>query len=377
MMFNTLVCLFDEHNEVNILLVEKFKIKNLVLLVSEYDKDSKKIYSQMFPDCIVEIRKVENQDIESIKMILEKYKNVLVNLTGGEKLDSLILSRAASELNIDSIYVDLVNKKRYIFTNDFRIVSEPLKDMSIKEITELSGVKIIDESSYLIEKSEILNITKIIQSNIEIWHKHKQKLYNNNTFIHNYRDSYRVIINRRNLEEEEVKLVDTSLKYLSDINGIEYFEENDQIVVDFKNNYLKGFLFKSGTWLEVLTHLIVKEIDQVDETKSGVIFCWSNNAKEVRNELDVIAIRDSVLVCISCKDSEKYDEDALNELKVYSDRLGGEDAIKILVATKKPSKVTVNNRAKEMGINLVIMGKDIEMFKKKIENIITEKKYPL
>ncbi|WP_207706252.1 DUF1887 family CARF protein [Clostridium sp. HBUAS56017] len=376
-MFNTLVCLFDEHNEVNILLVEKFKIKNLVLLVSEYDKDSKKIYSQMFPDCIVEIRKVENQDIESIKMILEKYKNVLVNLTGGEKLDSLILSRAASELNIDSIYVDLVNKKRYIFTNDFRIVSEPLKDISIKEITELSGVKIIDESSYLIEKSEILNITKIIQSNIEIWHKHKQKLYDNNTFIHNYRDSYRVIINRRNLEEEEVKLVDTSLKYLSDINGIEYFEENDQIVVDFKNNYLKGFLFKSGTWLEVLTHLIVKEIDQVDETKSGVIFCWSNNAKEVRNELDVIAIRDSVLVCISCKDSEKYDEDALNELKVYSDRLGGEDAIKILVATKKPSKVTVNNRAKEMGINLVIMGKDIEMFKKKIENIITEKKYPL
>jgi hypothetical protein len=75
----------------------------------------------MFPDCIVEIRKVENQDIESIKMILEKYKNVLVNLTRGEKLDSLILSRAASELNIDSIYVDLVNKKRYIFTKEKRI----------------------------------------------------------------------------------------------------------------------------------------------------------------------------------------------------------------------------------------------------------------
>ena len=30
--------------------------------------------------------------------------------------------------------------------------------------------------------------------------------------------------------------------------------------------------------------------------------------QKIRNELDVIAVKDSVLICISCKDSEKYDE---------------------------------------------------------------------
>ncbi|ETJ28948.1 hypothetical protein Q604_UNBC16505G0001, partial [human gut metagenome] len=34
--------------------------------------------------------------------------------------------------------------------------------------------------------------------------------------------------------------------------------------------------------------------------------------RKVRNELDVLAVKDSVFICISCKDSEKYDEDALN-----------------------------------------------------------------
>lgn len=373
MIFDTLICLQDEHNEVNILLVEKFKIKKLVLIDVEYKEDFKEVYLQIIPNCIVEVEKIKKGDIDGIKHILKKYKNVLVNLTGGDRLNSLVLLRSASELSINSIYVDLSNKTRYIFTEDFRVVNEQLKDMTIKEMTEISGINIIDESSCLIDKEGILDITKIIQNNMETWHRYKQKLYDNNTFIHDYRDPFKVIINKRNLEKEEMYLVDNSLKYLSRINGIEYFEKKDDIVVNFKNSYLKGFLFKSGTWLEVFTHLIVKEIDEVDETKSGVVFSWSNQAKEVRNELDVIAIKDSILICISCKDSERYDEDALNELKVYSDRLGGEESIKILVATKKPSKGTVINRAKEMGINLVIIDRDIEVFKNKMRDVIINK----
>ena len=136
-------------------------------------------------------------------------------------------------------------------------------------------------------------------------------------------------------------MVKKALKYFKRIDGLEYSEERDKINVEFKNNYLKGFLFKSGTWLEVVTHLVMKEIAQVDETRSGLVFNWSKDATEVRNELDVVSIKDSILICISCKDSEKYDEDALNELQVYSERLGGENVIKILVATKPPLKILI------------------------------------
>ena len=73
------------------------------------------------------------------------------------------------------------------------------------------------------------------------------------------------------------------------------------------------------------------------------------------------------------KDSDKYDEDALNELQVYSERLGGRNAIKILVATKQPVKKTVLDRAKEMNINIVILDKNIDIFKKVLIDLIKKK----
>ena len=88
--------------------------------------------------------------------------------------------------------------------------------------------------------------------------------------------------------------------------------------------------------------------------------------------MDVLAVKDSVLICISCKDSEKYDENALNELAVYSDRLGGKKTRKILVATKPPCKECVMNRAKAMNIDIVVLERNIEKFKKTLIEIINK-----
>ena len=158
---------------------------------------------------------------------------------------------------------------------------------------------------------------------MDIWHKYKQKLYDNNIFKHDYKDTSRISINKCLVESEELKLIYNILNYLREKNEVEFIEDKDNIEVLFKNDYLKGFIFKSGTWLEVLTTLVVQSIEDIDEVKSGLTFYWGDDLKRVRNELDVVAIRDSVLICISCKDSDKYDEDALNELQVYSERLGG------------------------------------------------------
>ena len=58
---------------------------------------------------------------------------------------------------------------------------------------------------------------------------------------------------------------------------------------------LKGFIFKSGTWLEVLTKNIIEEIKSIDDIKSGLLFLWNDKESRVKNELDVVAIKDSVL----------------------------------------------------------------------------------
>ena len=177
-------------------------------------------------------------------------------------------------------------------------------------------------------------------------------------------------MNLYELNEEEINILNKVVNYIKNLGSIDYFKNKNKMIIKFKNNYLKGFIFKSGTWLEVITKLIIEEIRDIDEVKSGVEFYWRSDDKLVKNELDVVAVKDSILLCISCKDSDKYDENALNELEVYSDKIGGENVIKILVSTKDPIKKTVITRAKEMNINLVVLNNNLNEFREKLRVIV-------
>lgn len=378
MKFNLLINQLDEHNEVGILLAQKYKIKSVVMLYRNKEKKKLDKFKQLYLDLNkIEVidELIDEDNYDNLKNIISKYKQkeIIINLTSGNRITSLIMLKIAIELNLQCVYVDLLKKRRYIFDKGYRIIEQPLEDISISDAIHLSGANITLDSTSLAEKSDIQEFTKAILSNLDIWHRYKQKLYDNNIFKHDYKDTSKININKCLVEAEELKLIHSILNYLKEKNEIEFIEDKDNIEVVFKNDYLKGFIFKSGTWLEVVTTLVVQSIKDIDEVKSGLIFYWGDDLKRVRNELDVVAIRDSVLICISCKDSDKYDEDALNELQVYSERLGGRNAIKILVATKQPVKKTVMDRAKEMNINIVILDKNIDIFKKVLIDLIKKK----
>ncbi len=378
MKFNLLINQLDEHNEVGILLAQKYKIKSVVMLYRKKEKKKLDKFKELYLDLNrIEVidELIEEDNYDNLKNIISKYKEeeIIINLTGGNRITSLIMLKIAIELNIQCVYVDLLKKRRYIFNKEYRIIEQSLEDISISDAIHLSGANITLDSTSLAEKSDIQEFTKAILSNLDIWHKYKQKLYDNNIFKHDYKDTSRININKYLVETEELKIIYSILNCLKEKNEVEFVEDKDNIEVLFKNDYLKGFIFKSGTWLEVLTTLVVQSIEDIDEVKSGLIFYWGDDLKRVRNELDIVAIRDSVLICISCKDSDKYDEDALNELQVYSERLGGRNVIKILVATKQPVKKTVIDRAKEMNINIVILDKNIDVFKKVLVELIKKK----
>ncbi|MGL5243707.1 MAG: Card1-like endonuclease domain-containing protein, partial [Sarcina sp.] len=230
--------------------------------------------------------------------------------------------------------------------------------------------------SIIIDSTEVCNLniieelTLAIANNLELWQKYKIRLSDNSIFIHDDSNPNFMKIDFQILDKEEKSLLHKCLEFLNDKKQIKYKEENGYIKIYFLSNFIKGFIFKSGTWLEVLTKYIVEKIDVIDDVKSGVLFLWNDEQTRVKNELDVVAIKDSVLICISCKDSKKYDEVALNELDVYGEQLGGDNVIKILVATKKPLKSSVIHRAKEMDINLVIFDGNISRFKENLKNII-------
>ena len=252
---------------------------------------------------------------------------------------------------LTALYINIKKQIMYEFKENIVIYEKTFEDLEIDDIVKASGGKIVEDSSELCNKKDLIYFAEKISNNLELWHKYKQQLYESSIFQHDSNEPQKIYIHTQALENEEINLLDKILSKFKEMNEISYRKENDKITVNFNNDYLKAFIFKSGTWLEIETNKLVNKVDEIDESKNGVMFLWNEKNNSVRNEVDVVAVKDSVPIFISCKDSDKYNEMALNELNVYANKIGGPNAYKILVATKEPLKLPVRTRAKEMGKN--------------------------
>lgn len=378
MNYDFIITILDEHNESSILLAEKLKPKEIIYL---YKKDEelkvlnslRQFYLNKFPNCNFSDEKLGKDTISSIEEIIKrmKSKNTAICLNQGDKKDILIMYTLALKHNIDGFFLD-IPKEELLKLNLESVQCEKCNfvDLDVEDIIDSIGASIVVDSTEISEINIIENMTNYIASNLDLWKKYKIRLSDNSVFIHDESNPRSIKIDKELLSREEVMLLDKILNFLEENGQIKVKELEQCLKVTFQNEFIKGFIFKSGTWLEVLTKNIIEEIRSIDDIKSGLLFLWNDKESRVKNELDVVAIKDSVLICVSCKDSKKYDEVALNELNVYSEQLGGENVIKILVATHPPIKSSISKRAKEMGINLVVFDGNKKSFKEELEKII-------
>lgn len=375
-MINILISQIDEHNESNILATKEFN-PEIVYFIKDKSFETKvdtlkMYYEKNFKNIKIEFLDVEEGNKKSLEKIIDniKDKNIIINLTGGKRINSLILLDICLKNKIKALYIDIKKQTIYEFKENITISEKTLEDLEIDDIVKASGGKIVEDSSELCNKKDLIYFAEKISNSLELWHKYKQKLYESNIFEHDSNEPQKIYIHTQDLGNEEVNLLDKILSKFKEMNEINYRKENNKITVNFNNNYLKAFIFKSGTWLEIEINKLINRIEEVDEAKNGVMFLWDDENQAVRNELDVVAVKDSVPIFISCKDSDKYNEIALNELNVYSEKFGGENSYKILVATKEPIKSPVRTRAKEMGIHLIIFDGNEEKFIKNVKDII-------
>ena len=378
MNYDFIITILDEHNESSILLAEKLKPKEIIYL---YKKDEelkvlnslRQFYLNKFPNCNFSDEKLGKDTISSIEEIIKrmKSKNTAICLNQGNKKDILIMYTLVLKHNIDGFFLD-IPKEELLKLNLESVQCEKCNfvDLDVEDIIDSIGASIVVDSTEISEINIIENMTNYIASNLDLWKKYKIRLSDNSVFIHDESNPRSIKIDKELLSREEVLLLDKILNFLEKNGQIKVKELEQYLKVTFQNEFIKGFIFKSGTWLEVLTKNIIEEIKSIDDIKSGVLFLWNDKESRVKNELDVVAIKDSVLICVSCKDSKKYDEVALNELNVYSEQLGGENVIKILVATHPPIKSSISKRAKEMGINVVVFDGNKKAFKEELEKII-------
>ncbi|MGO1371139.1 MAG: Card1-like endonuclease domain-containing protein [Senegalia sp. (in: firmicutes)] len=379
--YNTLINIIGEHNDFNILATRAFMPREIVLVHDgttenmEYASDIKGYYRKHFATIKIIEKTIKRPLEKTIENLLKQYKDedLIINTTGANALVNLYIHNYAAQMDIDYFYLEVAHSEIIIYKKgEIEKVNMELYEMNVDDFISISGGKILwdntpEDDPHTLEIYDYITNNHIKWKNIKTIFKDRKKLKFHD-YIYN-----RLFIDLNGLSAKNIDEILEFFKMLADMKYVEYNYKKRKLRIDIKNEFAKSLILVSGHWLEFVTYIVLKNIDNIDDLKSGVVFLWDKDVDNVKNELDILASTDSSLICISCKDSKGYDQEALNELKVYSERIAKGKSIDILVSTYYPEKENVINRSKEMGINIVVFNGDEKQFKNDLENIILKK----
>ena len=120
MKIDLLINQIDNHNEANILATKKYMPREVILIYRKEDKEKLKSFIEYYKNNFNEVTlkdiNIEEGNIEVLEELIRNNedKEILVNLTGGSRINSLLLLNIIKELDIKSVYLDI--KNRYIYT---------------------------------------------------------------------------------------------------------------------------------------------------------------------------------------------------------------------------------------------------------------------
>lgn len=144
-----------------------------------------------------------------------------------------------------------------------------------------------------------------------------------------------------------------------------------------KSALMKRCLQNHGIWLELFAYVSAKRSRLFSDVRTSILIDWDGSEqgeKGTRNEVDVFAVHNVVPVFVSCKMGVPTPL-ALSEIKILSDKFGGERAKTVLLTAADVEKKSpaVAQRAKDLGIYLLDARRmDSDAFARRLR-IIAEK----
>jgi hypothetical protein len=374
----TLVVLEDRFNDENIIAIREVLPDKVVYLTTlkglhaGYFEDFKDFMSYEFPEVVVEVRKLDFAVYDVMYgFFKELTQPVQVHLNSSNALMSILAKGLCDQFDIEGLYVDILQNALFIIRKDgTKVMKSTLKSLNVENYIDLAGGEIIKTSTENHNNETYTLIVDYISQHFFEWRKLKGVLTNITYSLHPGDRPEKVYMEESRMSKAEYKTYQTFREFLINKHIAQFKRsKNGHVELTFASPEIKNYIFITGSWLESLTYRFVKEIGGVEDVKSGVSFSWEGDKNIVRNELDVLATYHSRLFVFSCKDTSKYHEGSLNELMVYAQKIGGYHVRKILVVTEMPQKISIVERAQEMGIILILFDGSLTGFKRQLERV--------
>ncbi|MBQ6662589.1 MAG: DUF1887 family protein [Firmicutes bacterium] len=310
----------------------------------------------ILPETEVEFRPVNIDDLENIygelKTLIEAVGSEIgcIDLTGGTELMTIAGFRAASEYGILPIYVDV--RREHVIN---ALTGEQLADcrhVTLDECLTAVGAKRLTASHDLPEPEEYERITSMAElliDHVEAWQELYQHLANS-VNGQNASMTARIVKGFGKYTNQVLNLCDAFSTY-------GFWTQVEDQAYRFNSLKYKRYMTNFGIWLEM--YVYIKALRVFDGAELGVVIDW-NEADRVDtedNEIDVLVMRRSIPIFISCKMRKPVSAD-LYEVGYLAERLGGERA-RALLATSFPVKELgtspkrMYNRMKKLKVGLI------------------------
>ncbi len=242
-------------------------------------------------------------------------------------------------------------------------------ELRVEEILEVSGFSVEHSAEELMKSPSVGHMLAYITEDPKRWQEIRKSIKNN----HETHGDWIYFGMKHRVSHGEA----SPLKHFTDfLEKREYLKEkiitSNRVMLKIPDPYIRSFIQITGLWLEALTYRMIYELPFIDDIKADVRFLWGDPPCAVENEIDVMAAADSRLILVSCKDVDSFSTNMLNELEVYSRRVAGSKAVRILVTAKKPGGPHMYQRAEAMNIRIIWYNTDPEGFSGKIKKVLEE-----
>lgn len=357
--YDTLIC-FTDGNELHIaigcLLIKPHK--ELILLSENMEKNDldsiKRLLKEKHIKCLARLVKTkEFAQNESLGRIA-----VLVNEC--TSFDEFCFLINESRNGIDFFYADVTEGQVYPVGNyDSKPIHGGPLELEVDEILEASGYNIQTSAEEIMKSPIISELLGFITQNTGRWDIVRRMIKNN--YIPN--GDWIQFGTSHGLDYKNGSALYDFIGFLTEKEFLkDKIVTKNRLHIKVPDPIVRTFIQTTGLWLEAITFKVLYGLPFIDDIMMDVRFLWGSPPCVVNNEIDVMAASDSRLILISCKDVESLSTSMLNELEVYSKRMGGNKTLKILVTAKKPSGQHIFERAEAMGINIVWFSHNIEKF---------------
>jgi len=331
-------------------------------------------FKRRLPDIIFETKPVDINDVNEIYNvtigIIKKYKNCVMDITGGSELMTVAGSKAGIETGIKIYYTDIINGRveNLADKNDFL----PAATLQLEDYIIARGAH-FSKSSHMEPKTErfeaILEMCKYIFKNIKKWRTTCS--YIQQAMGGTVKDDIdlRATARFKTHNKNDIYPDTDMLKKFEELGFIkELYISSNHIVFTFSSSLEKTYLINYGIWLELFVYIHAVKTGVFTDVRLGTMVDWDvfDDKSVPGNEIDVIFTDKSLPVFISCK-LTNVTTAAINELVLERKRLGGwfSKAIIVTFSDEKVLESGAYKRALEFGVEMLdksdILSKDFNL----------------